>query len=132
MMGAAGVRGAMAASETKRVGSGAATDRARALHVLNAVAEALHTAPDLEQALTRTLALTADFMGLHSGWVWLRDPDSGQYYSAATLNLPPYLQEPVRMAGGRSCWCLETFAAGALTAKNVDVIECSRLRPALQ
>jgi two-component system NarL family sensor kinase len=36
------------------------------------------------------------------------------------------------MAGGRSCWCLETFAAGALTAKNVDVIECSRLRPALQ
>src|SRR5215203_4515117 len=118
-------RRAMATSESERVAGGGAADRARALHVLNAVAEALHGAPDLEQALTRTLALTAELMGLHSGWVWLEDPDSGQYYSAASLNLPPYLQQPVRMAGGRSCWCLETFAAGKLTPKNVDVIECS-------
>ena len=108
-----------------------AARRARELSILNAVAEALNGAPDVEQALGRTLALTAELLGLHSGWVWLRDPDSGQYYSAAALNLPPYLQQPVRMTG-RPCWCLEAFEAGELRPKNVDVIECSRLRPAVR
>ncbi|HLH25417.1 MAG TPA: GAF domain-containing sensor histidine kinase [Chloroflexota bacterium] len=95
-----------------------------------AVAEALNSTADLRQALTRTLALTAQALDLHTGWVWLRDPDGGQFYSAATLNLPPYLQEPVRMTG-RSCWCIEAFQAGELTPRNVDVMECSRLRPAV-
>jgi two-component system NarL family sensor kinase len=105
--------------------------RPRELGILNAVAEALNSAPDVEQALTRTLALTTELMGLPTGWVWLRDPDSGQFYLAAAQNLPPYLRQPVRMTG-RSCWCLEAFQNGALTPKNVDVIECSRLRPAVQ
>jgi len=108
-----------------------AARRARELSILNAVAEALNGAPDVEQALSRTLALTAELLGLRSGWIWLRDPDTGQFYSAAALNLPPYLQEPVRMTG-RPCWCLEAFEAGELTPKNIDVIECSRLRPAVQ
>ena len=33
---------------------------------------------------------------------------------------------------GRSCWCLEAFQNGALTPKNIDVIECSRLMPAFR
>jgi two-component system, NarL family, sensor kinase len=94
-----------------------------------AVAEALNSTADLRQALTRTLALTSEALDLRTGWVWLRDPDSARFYSAATLNLPPYLQEPVRMTG-RPCWCLESFQGGALTPRNVDVMECSRLRPA--
>ncbi len=36
------------------------------------------------------------------------------------------------MAGNHSCWCLESFEDGELTPKNVDVMECSRLRPAVQ
>src|SRR5947209_17417509 len=44
---------------------------------------------------------------------------------------PPYLQAPVRMTG-HQCWCIEEFNEGALTPKNIDVLECSRLRPAVQ
>lgn len=72
----------------------------------------------------------ADLLGVETGWVWLRDPASERFYSAAVQSLPPYLQEPVRMTG-RSCWCLELFRSGQLTARNIDVVECSRLAPAV-
>lgn len=32
---------------------------------------------------------------------------------------------------GSSCWCIEQFRAGELDASNVDVMGCSRLRPAV-
>src|SRR5207302_6482916 len=101
------------------------------LRVLNAVAEALNSSPDVRQALERTLTLVASLLGLRTGWVWLLDPETQQFYSAAVQHLPPYLHEPVRMTG-RSCWCIEEFNAGELTPKNIDVIECSRLRPAVK
>src|SRR2546428_350281 len=97
----------------------------------NAIAEALNSSPDVQQALERTLGLVAELLGLHTGWVWLRDADTGQFYNAAARNLPPYLQAPVRMTG-HQCWCIEEFNDGALTPKNIDVLECSRLRPAVQ
>ncbi|HLY24126.1 MAG TPA: GAF domain-containing sensor histidine kinase [bacterium] len=103
----------------------------RELRVLASIAEALNSAPDVERALARTLALVADLLGLRTGWVWLIDPESGRWYNAAAQHLPPYLREPVRMAG-RSCWCIESFRDGELTPKNIDVIECSRLRPAVK
>jgi two-component system NarL family sensor kinase len=61
--------------------------------------------------------------------VWLRDPATSRFYSAAVQSLPPYLQEPVRMTG-RSCRCLDLFEHGRLTATNIDVVACSRLPPA--
>jgi two-component system NarL family sensor kinase len=103
----------------------------RELRILNAIAEALNSSPDVQQALERTLGLVAELLGLHTGWVWLRDADTGQFYNAAARNLPPYLQAPVRMTG-HQCWCIEEFNDGALTPKNIDVLECSRLRPAVQ
>lgn len=105
--------------------------RTRELRILNAIAEALNSAPDVQQALERTLALVTDLLGLRTGWIWLLDPDSHQFYSAVARHLPPYLQEPVRMTG-RPCWCIEEFTDGELTPKNIDVMECSRLRPAVQ
>ena len=105
--------------------------RTRELSILNAVAEALNSAPDVRQALERTLALVADLLGLQTGWVWLLDPDTDQFYSAAVQNLPPYLQEPVRMTG-HPCWCIQSFQQGKLKPKNIDVLECSRLAPAVQ
>ena len=99
--------------------------------MLASIAEALNSAPDVERALERTLAMVADLLGLRTGWVWLIDPESGRWYNAAAQNLPPYLRKPVRMAG-RSCWCIESFREGELTPKNIDVIECSRLRPAVR
>jgi two-component system NarL family sensor kinase len=103
----------------------------RDLVILNAIAEALNSAPDVRDALERTLSMVTRLLGLRTGWVWLVDPQTQRFYSAATRNLPPYLQEPVRMTG-RPCWCITDFTEGRLTPKNIDVIECSRLQPAVR
>lgn len=105
-----------------------ASSHVRELTILNAIAEALNSSPDEQQALERTLGLVADLLGLRTGWIWLRDRESGQFYSAAARNLPPYLQTPERMTG-HSCNCIGEFNSGALTPRNIDLIECSRLRP---
>jgi two-component system NarL family sensor kinase len=125
-----GLRARAARAGSDRAGS-AGTQRTRELSILNAIAEGLNSSVDVQQALERTLGLVAELLGLRTGWVWLIDPGSGQFYNAAVQQLPPYLQEPVRMSG-RSCWCIEAFNAGELSARNVDVLECSRLRPAVQ
>jgi two-component system, NarL family, sensor kinase len=104
----------------------------RELEVLNAVSEALNSSPDVRQALERTLGLVADMLGLRTGWVWLLDQDTRRFYDAAERELPPYLQERVRMAGRRRCWCIDGFRDGELTPTNIDVIECSRLQPAFR
>ena len=103
----------------------------RALRVLKEVAEALNSATTEQAAAGEALSRMADLLGVETGWVWLRDPASGRFYNAAVQSLPPYLQEPVRMTG-RSCWCLELFRSGQLTARNIDVVECSRLAPAVE
>ena len=105
--------------------------RTRELAILNAIAEALNSSADSQQALERTLGLVADLLGLQTGWVWLLDPETRQFYLAAAQNLPPYLQEPVRMSGSW-CLCTDLFRQGKLTPTNVDMLECSRLRPAVE
>ncbi|MDQ2744029.1 MAG: GAF domain-containing sensor histidine kinase [Chloroflexota bacterium] len=103
----------------------------RELTILSAIAEALNSSSDVRQALERTLALVADLFGLRTGWVWLLDPDTDYFYSAAVHNLPPYLQEPVRMTG-KPCTCIQTFQNGKLAPRNIDVLACSRLAQAVQ
>ena len=76
------------------------------------------------------MSLVVRLLRLRTGWVWLTDPDTGRFYSAVSQDLPPFLRDPVRMTG-RSCWCLDAFRSGELTAGNIDVIECSRLHAAL-
>ena len=98
--------------------------------VLNAINEALHGSTDIHQALERTLSLVAGLLGLQTGWVWLRDPETKQFYVAATRRLPPYLQEPVRMSGSW-CYCTDLFSRGKLQPTNIDMLECSRLHPAI-
>lgn len=104
---------------------------ARELRLLEAVTEALSDARDVRAALQRALELVTDLLGLRTGWVWLRDRETGQYYNAAVRHLPPYLREPVRMAG-TGCWCLAAFEDGTLTPQNIDIVECTRLRPAVR
>ncbi|MFL6246383.1 MAG: histidine kinase [Thermoanaerobaculia bacterium] len=101
------------------------------LEIVGEVAEALSTAPTVQQALDRTLELVTGLLGLETGWVWLFDPETGHIYAAAARNLPPYLQEPVRMSGA-PCWCINEFRDGSLSPRNIDVMECSRLRPAVR
>ncbi len=101
------------------------------LEIVGEVAEALSTAPSVQQALERTLELVTGLLGLETGWVWLFDRETGHIYAAAARNLPPYLQDPVRMSGA-PCWCINEFRDGSLSASNIDVMACSRLRPAVR
>jgi len=103
----------------------------RELRILSEVAQALNRSSDEESALNRTLTLIAEHLGFETGWVWLQEVHSRRFYLAGSRNLPPYLQEPVRMTGS-VCWCLEAFLDGDFVTKNVDAIECSRLRPAVR
>jgi two-component system NarL family sensor kinase len=111
--------------------SGGSAHRPRDLTILNAIAEVLNSSLDVPRALERTLALVAELLGLRTGWVWLLDPETPHFYVAAARNLPPYLQEPIRMSG-RWCLCTDLFRQGVLTPTNVDVLECSRLREAFE
>jgi len=104
----------------------------RELEIIGSIAEALNSAPSVREALEKTLALVTDLLDLQTGWVWLVDAETGHMYSAAARNLPPYLQEPVRMSGESWCWCIGQFRDGTLTPQNIDVIECTRLRPAVR
>ena len=117
--------------ESHIVGTRRRLSQTRALRVLKEVAEALNSASTEQQAAGEALKRMADLLGVATGWLWLRDPASSRFYNAAVQSLPPYLQEPVRMTG-RSCWCLELFQSGQLTARNIDVVGCSRLAPAVK
>jgi two-component system NarL family sensor kinase len=99
------------------------------LACLTASAQALNSSADVRQALEHTLGLVAKLLGLQTGWIWLLDPETRQFYLAAAQNLPPYLQEPLRMSGHR-CFCTDLFRERQLNATNVDMLGCSRLREA--
>ncbi len=106
------------------------SESTRDLRILKEIAEALNGAVNVDQALRDVLARIADLLGLRTGWIWLIDPRTGRFYSATAQALPPFLRDPVRMTG-HTCWCIEAFRWGKLTAGNIELIECSRLRNAV-
>lgn len=97
------------------------------LSILNAIARALNSSVELDQTLQIGLSQVAELLGLHTGWVWLINEETGKTYLAASQNLPPALQnKPRRMRG--TCHCLDTYLEGDLEgAANVNVLICSRL-----
>jgi two-component system NarL family sensor kinase len=97
------------------------------LSILNAIARALNSSVELDQALQTGLSQVAELLGLHTGWVWLLHEETGKISLAAAQNLPPALQNnPRRMRG--NCYCLDTYREGDLGgAANVNVVTCSRL-----
>jgi len=102
--------------------------RNRELEILNLIAQALNRPVDLDLSLRTALAQVAELLGLHTGWIFLLDEETGEPYLAASQNLPPALREsPITMTG--SCYCLDTYRAGDLNgAANVNVVTCSRLK----
>src|SRR5215470_10588948 len=102
--------------------------RNRELSILNVIAEALNREIDLTRALDAALNRVVELFNLHTGWIWLLDERTGDFYLAAALNLPPALQdEPRRMEGW--CYCRESYEAGDMEgAANVNIIQCTRLK----
>lgn len=87
--------------------------RAKELRILYAIADGLNGGVDVREALERMLANVTSLLRLRTGWIWLLDPQTNRFYNAASHNLPPYLREPVRMAGNW-CQCTELFREGKL------------------
>lgn len=104
----------------------------RELAILNEIAQALNRSIDLDEALQTTLAHMATLFDLHTGWIWLRNERTDEFYLAAAQNLPPALADnPARMEGW--CYCLESYEEGDLAgAANVNVITCTRLKNLVQ
>ena len=63
--------------------SPASLAQTRALRVLKEVAEALNRAPTEQRAAGEALRRMADLLGVETGWVWLLDPATHRFYSAA-------------------------------------------------
>lgn len=102
------------------------------LAILNEIAQALNRSVDLDAALQTTLAQMATLFDLQTGWIWLRNERTDEFYLAAAQNLPPALaNNPARMEGW--CYCLESYEEGDLEgAANVNVITCTRLKNLVQ
>lgn len=99
----------------------------RELSILNRIAEALNREVDLYRALQTALAHVAELVCLKTGWVFLLDEETGKFYTAATLNLPPALADHPRRMGG-TCYCLDSYLDGDMNgAANINAITCSRL-----
>ncbi|HKB46459.1 MAG TPA: hypothetical protein VKC57_02105, partial [Ktedonobacterales bacterium] len=111
----------MGASRSTTSNTQKLAQRNRELSILNGIAEALNRTVDMDEVLGTALAKVAELLGLHTGWVWLLDEESGESYLGAALNLPPALtKNPHRMSG--RCYCLDTYRAGDLNgAANVNV-----------
>lgn len=98
--------------------------RNRELEKLSAIAQALNRPVGLEESLGVALANVAELFGLHTGWIFLLNEETGQPYLAAAQNLPPGLaSNPRLMTGG--CRCLDAFTAS--DGADVDIVACSRL-----
>ena len=118
----------MSERPARRSGAAELQRRNRELSILNAIASALNSTVDLNEALHAALAQVAALLDLHTGWVWLLDEETCQPYLAASQDLPPGLANyPHRMEG--TCYCLDTYTAGDLSgAANVNVVTCTRLK----
>ena len=117
----------MAKAHSRPAESDALEQRNRELSILNSIAQALNGSVDLPQAPNTALGQVAALLGLHTGWIWLLDEESGESYLGAAQNLPPALTRTPRRMSGR-CYCLDTFRNGDLAgAANVNVVTCSRL-----
>ena len=98
------------------------------LAIIATIAQALNASADVSAALATVLSLTAEHLGLRTGWIFLNDERTGAPYLAAAQELPPGLAaDPRRMTG--SCYCLDTIAEAAPDeAASVNVVTCSRLK----
>ncbi len=98
--------------------------------MLNEIARELNRSVNLGETLEFTLDQVAELLELRTGWIWLQNETTGQFYLAASRNLPPALADnPSRMDGAGYCYCLDTYKKGDLGgAANINVVTCSRLK----
>ncbi|MCB0155128.1 MAG: SpoIIE family protein phosphatase [Anaerolineae bacterium] len=105
------------------------------LTTVNQIIEALNQAVDVRGALEVTLTRLVELMGLETGWIFLKEPESQNrwagkgYVLAAHHNLPEAMKPSRARAWKGGCECQTLCAKGELQAAYNEV-RCSRLRQA--
>lgn len=98
------------------------------LTVLNHIAEALNREINLKDALETSLEKIVNLFDLTTGWIFLKDDDSENFYTAVTIDLPPALADHPRRMGG-TCYCIDSYVDGDMEgAANINAILCTRLK----
>lgn len=98
------------------------------LIILNRIAEALNREVALPRALHTALANIVELFQLDTGWIFLIDPATQKFYTAATIGLPPALADHPRRMGG-TCYCIDSYVDGDMEgAANINAILCTRLK----
>ncbi len=104
-----------------------AWQRTRELVTMRTVAETLNRSLDTRSALGQALSQLVQLMGLHSGWIFLRD--GTEYHVAASEHLPVELAVNELAAMRGDCRCLQMLRDGQLT-QAVNIVQCQRLERA--
>lgn len=102
------------------------------LNTLNYIAETLNRAVDVRSVLNDTLAHLVKLMGLETGWIFLKQPATGDgdggagYVLAAHYNLPPALDVANSRAWEGTCDC-QIRCGEACETQAHNILRCGRL-----
>ena len=111
-------------------GAGAAVQANRTMSILRSIAQVLNRSYTLREALDGALRWIVELLDVEAGWIFLRDPESGEFHLAADVLLPAALAVAGKRRMGGECRCLQMLRDGTLT-EPVNVIYCLRLEQAL-
>ncbi len=98
--------------------------RQRELRTLFQVTHTINVASEPTDMVRETLQRVLDLLDIHSGWVSLRDPGTGTFYPAFTINLPPILQAEGALEG--DCWCRRLAEVDGIH-RALNTVECERI-----
>lgn len=102
--------------------------RNQELSILNAIAQGLNKAVELDKALDATLKQTVHLLNLQTGWIWLTNAENETTYIAASYNLPPVFYDKPQLLNG-TCYCIDKYLKDNLeNASNISEITCTRLK----
>ncbi len=103
-----------------------ALQRARRFVVLSQITAVLQQARRPEELLDDVLHRVGELLQLHTGWVFLRTPETGTFRLGAVYHLPRPLEQDHRAEMRGSCRCLDLLQSRQLT-QPVNIVDCMRL-----
>jgi signal transduction histidine kinase len=104
-------------------------ETARRTAILRGIAEVLNRSFTLREALDGALHQLVELMDVRSAWIFLVDPESGQFRLAADVNLSPALAAAGKRRMTGECRCIAMMRDGELT-EPINLMQCLRLEQA--
>jgi signal transduction histidine kinase len=104
-------------------------ETARQTAILRGIAQVLNRSFTLREALDGALRQLVDLMDVRSAWIFLVDPETGQFRLAADVNLSPALAAAGKRRMTGECRCITMMRDGELP-EPINLIQCLRLEQA--